>query len=170
MKPNAMMGPALWGGLAIGLLSALPVVSIGNCCCCLWVVGGGAIAAYLLQANAAEPIALGDGALVGLLSGLFGAVIHTVVAVPVNLMTGPFQQRLIQGVMEQAQDVPENVRQIFDTMGAQTVSALGVITGLLFMLVVGAVFATLGGLLGAVFFRKTGTRDPGPGTSSVQSV
>ena len=27
--------PALYGGLVIGVLSGLPIVSMGNCCCCL---------------------------------------------------------------------------------------------------------------------------------------
>lgn len=170
MKPNAMMMPALWGGLAIGLLSALPIVSIGNCCCCLWVVGGGVIAAYLLQANSADAITLGDGALAGLLAGLFGAVVHTVVAVPINLLTGPFQQRFIRSIIERTQDVPDNVRQMLDSMGTPAATALGIISGLLFMLAVGAVFATLGGLLGAVFFKKKETRDPGAGTGQLVST
>ena len=154
MNSNAMLMPALWGGLVIGLLSALPIVSNGNCCCCLWIVGGGAVAAYLLQANTLEPITLGDGALAGLLAGLFGAVVHTVVSVPVNLLTGPFQQQLVRRLMEQAQDVPENVRPMLDAMGNPAVTALGIVTGFIFMLIAGAAFASLGGLLGAVFFRK----------------
>jgi hypothetical protein len=154
MKPNAMMMPALWGGLAIGLLSGLPVVSIGNCCCCLWIVSGGVISAYLLQANSVEPIALGDGALAGLLAGLFGAFVHTVVSVPVNLLTGPLQQQMIGRLMELSQDVPAEARQMLDSLGTQNVTALAVVTSFVFMLVIGAVFASLGGLLGAVFFRK----------------
>jgi hypothetical protein len=43
--------PALWGGLFIGVLSALPLVNLENCCCCLWVLCGGALAAYLRQQN-----------------------------------------------------------------------------------------------------------------------
>jgi hypothetical protein len=37
--------PALWGGVFIGVLSALPLVNLGNCCCCLWVLVGGGLAA-----------------------------------------------------------------------------------------------------------------------------
>ncbi len=43
--------PALLGGLFIGMLSALPIVSVGNCCCCLWMIGGGVLAAYLRAAE-----------------------------------------------------------------------------------------------------------------------
>ena len=61
--------PALLGGLFIGVLSALPVVNLGNCCCCLWVVCGGALAAWLLQQNEPAPMATGDALLAGLLGG-----------------------------------------------------------------------------------------------------
>ena len=61
--------PALLGGLFIGVLSALPIINIGNCCC-LWVLGGGALAAYLMQQNHPYPITVADGALVGLMAGV----------------------------------------------------------------------------------------------------
>ncbi|MEW5983904.1 MAG: hypothetical protein AB1806_16245 [Acidobacteriota bacterium] len=160
---NAMLMPALWGGVTIGLLSALPVVGAGNCCCCLWVVSGGVVAAYLLQANTAEPVALGDGALAGLLAGLFGAVVYAVVSVPVTLVTGPFQQRLFRGLTERLQDVPDSVRQALDGIGTSEASVFGMVTAFVFMLIAGAVFASLGGLLGAVFFRKNPeSRIPNP--------
>ena len=57
-KPNYGQ-PALIGGLVMGVLSALPLVSAGNICCCLWVVTGGLVAAYLLQQNQAMPISRG---------------------------------------------------------------------------------------------------------------
>ena len=62
----------------MGVLSALPLVAAGNCCC-LWVISGGAIAAYLLQQNQTAPLTPADGALVGLLAGLIGAIVHFVV-------------------------------------------------------------------------------------------
>ena len=43
---NERVQPALWGGVFIGVLSALPIVNFGNCCCCLWVICGGALAAH----------------------------------------------------------------------------------------------------------------------------
>ncbi len=59
--------PAFWGGLFIGVLSALPIVQVGNCCCCLWVVTGGVLAAYLRQQQSPYAIPASEGALVGLL-------------------------------------------------------------------------------------------------------
>ncbi|MCX6551000.1 MAG: hypothetical protein NTY02_08350 [Acidobacteria bacterium] len=154
MNGNAMLRPALWGALVIGVLSGLPVVNLGNCCCCAWIIGGGMLAAYLLQSGTDTPITLGDGALVGLLAGLFGAVVNLVVAVPMRLLLGPTQQRLVQRILESQQDVPDNVRQMIDNMDATGIGVAALLVGFVVMLVMGAVFSGLGGLLGAFFFKK----------------
>ena len=67
--------PALLGGVVIGMLSALPVISMGNCVCCLWVILGGMVATYLLQQAQPTPVEGVDGAIAGLLAGLVGAVV-----------------------------------------------------------------------------------------------
>ncbi len=65
--------PILLGGLFIGVLSALPIVSVANCCC-LWIIGGGVLTAYLLQQSQPRPIQPLDGALGGFLAGVLGAI------------------------------------------------------------------------------------------------
>lgn len=155
MKGNVMLMPAVWGGLVIGVLSALPFVSVLNFCCCLWVVAGGMVAAYLLQANTTGPITLGDGAVVGLLAGLIGSVVNTIISVPINLVFGGLVRGLIQQVASSAPDLPDNVRQMLETIqSSPSFSLLGVVIGFFFFAVVGSIFAALGGLLGAVFFKK----------------
>ena len=154
MNGHALLKPALWGALVIGVLSGLPLVSTGNCCCCLWIVSGGMLAAYLLQNSTPTPIALGDGALVGLLAGLMSSVVNLVVSVPMNMLVGPVQQRLLQRLIESQPDMPDNLRQAFDNVGGGAVSVLTIALGFLMSLILGAVFATLGGLLGAFFFKK----------------
>ncbi|MCX6537613.1 MAG: hypothetical protein NT151_01565 [Acidobacteria bacterium] len=155
MKGNAMLMPAVWGGLLIGVLSALPFVNLANLCCCLWVVAGGMVAAYVLQSNTPQAITTGDGALVGLLAGIIGAVVHTVVSLPINLLMGGVTQRLMQQIVNTTQDMPDNVRQMMESMSNSTAfSIAGVVVGFIFWLFCGAIFAALGGLLGAVFFKK----------------
>jgi hypothetical protein len=145
--------PALLGGLVLGVLSALPIVSIGNVCCCLWVISGGVLAAYLLQRNQATPIAAGDGAIVGFLAGVIGAVVWQVLAIPITLAMGPFQARLMERLLNNA-DLPENVRPLVEGMRQSTaLNVVYFIIGAFFTLVVSIVFSTLGGLLGAVLFR-----------------
>ena len=95
MSP-AMLQPVLFGGLFMGVLGALPIISIGNCCC-LWVIGGGMVTAYLMQHGRTEPIQLGEGAFGGFLTGIFGAVVQAVVSVPVRMVTAPLQQGILDG-------------------------------------------------------------------------
>ena len=83
--------PALWGGLFIGVLSALPIVNAGNCCCCLWVLVGGALAAYLRQQNTPYQIDVAEGAIVGLMAGVVGGVVSSVLSIPFQMMAGPMQ-------------------------------------------------------------------------------
>ncbi len=61
MSPNKLR-PAVLGGLLMGVLSALPVIQIGNVCCCLWVILGGVLAAYVMQQGHPYPITIADGA------------------------------------------------------------------------------------------------------------
>ena len=115
MSP-AKLQPALLGGVAIGVLSALPVVNIGNLCCCAWVVFGGALAAYLMQQNFPAPVGAGDGALVGLMAGAIGAVVGSILAIPISMAMGPFQLQILDRIMEGSRDMPPEVREIFEQM------------------------------------------------------
>ena len=53
---SSRLQPALLGGAFIGVLSALPIVSVGNVCCCLWMVTGGALTAWVLQQRQDEAV------------------------------------------------------------------------------------------------------------------
>ncbi|MBE3111609.1 MAG: DUF5518 domain-containing protein [Acidobacteria bacterium] len=153
MKASKLQ-PALLGGVLMGVLSALPFVSVGNCCCCLWVVAGGLLAAYLLQQNQPTALDVGDGAVVGLLAGLIGAVIATVLAVPINLTMGPVQARILQRVMENVPNMPVEMRDAFDSARASGIGFLASAFSFMVMLVAGMVFSTVGGVIGAVLFRR----------------
>lgn len=152
--PSSKLQPALYGGLVLGILSALPFVSVGNLCCCLWILTGGAVAAYVLQANQAEPITPGDGAIVGLLAGVVGAFVQLVVSIPIGLLMGPIQGRLMERLLENARDMPDNVRPFMDAIRHGGFSVIGAILGFFVFLFLALVFSTLGGLIGAALFKK----------------
>ncbi len=148
-----MIQPALLGGVFIGVLSALPVIQLGNCCC-LWVVGGGMIAAYLDQAPG-RMNNLARGALDGLLAGIFGAIVWLIAAMAVDSVMAPLQQRLISDLLNGPVDLPPQVRIWLE--GAQ--GDAGIFPYLSFFVVYlfgGMIFATLGGVLGALFFWRDG--------------
>ena len=142
--------PALFGGLVVGVLSALPVISAGNLCCCLWVVGGGVAAAYVLQHNTAAPVTPGDSALAGLLAGLVGACVHLVLSIPLTFVMAPMQREIMQRIVDSG-GVPPAFREYLTQVTGPVVQLT---LGFIFMLVVGSIFSTLGGLLGSLIFRK----------------
>ncbi len=137
----------------MGVLSALPLVAAGNLCCCLWVVSGGLVAAYVLQQNQPEPIRAGDGALAGLLAGLTGAAIYAALSIPINLLMAPFERALIQRLAETAGTMPPGFRDYMGGGGAIG-RGIGMILGIVAMFFAGAIFSTLGGLLGAALFAR----------------
>ncbi len=156
-SPN-FVRPALIGGAVMGVLSALPIVSAGNICCCLWVVTGGLVASYVFQQNQTAPISPSDGALVGLLGGIFGALIHTAVSIPIDIVVGPMQRALMQRLIDMTGNMPSDLRDMFERFGNRQTSGaffiVGHIVGMMFWLCIGGVFSTLGGLLGAAIFKK----------------
>ncbi|MEX2270830.1 MAG: hypothetical protein WD690_05135 [Vicinamibacterales bacterium] len=142
--------PALLGGLFIGVLSTLPIISMANACCCLWVISGGALAAWLLQQNQAEPITGADGALIGLMAGIVGAFVGAVLMIPVEIWFGPIQRQWIERLMQGQADVPPQFMEMLN----RPMSAATVLADLIFRLVAYVVFGMLGGVLGVAIFRK----------------
>ena len=148
MSPRAQA--VLIGGTFIGVLSALPILSVANCCC-LWLVGGGAVTAYLIQQGQIDPISLADGSVGGCLAGVFGALVYVVVSFPVQILTRPLQQQMAEMVRLSA-DVPPDVAEIIDQLSGAGPGAM--LFGFVVILLLGMVFSTLGGLVGAVVFRR----------------
>ena len=152
-------------------LAPLPIISGLNLCCCLWVVSGGLVAAYVFQQSHPEPISAGDGALVGLLAGIFGAIIYTVVSIPIDLVVGPIQREMLRRVLDMTGNMPPDMRDMFNRFSGDRQMAgafflVGHIIGFVFWTCVGAVFSTLGGLLGSAIFKK---QTP-PGTIDIPSA
>lgn len=165
MPPAPKLQPAVLGGLFIGVLSALPIINLGNCVCCLWVVGGGALAVYLMQQNHPFAVQAADGALVGLLAGAIGGALCGLLVIPIALAFGPMEQRLVQQWLESSQDVPPEVRTMIDNMARGGILGMMAIIGVFVRAIVFGVIAMLGGLLGVALFKKKDL--PPPATAVV---
>src|ERR1044072_5604628 len=81
--------PALLGGLIVGILSAIPFL---NYCCCIWGIGGGLLAGMLYIKSAPLPVKVGEGAVVGVLTGIVGAVLYFIIGVPIAYLIGGAQR------------------------------------------------------------------------------
>jgi hypothetical protein len=149
----------------MGVLSALPIIQVANACCCLWVVTGGLVAAYLLQQEQSTPLTPGDGAMVGLLAGLAGAVISTLISIPIDLVMGPISRAFFEQMLSN-NDLPPNLRDMIENMG-QADRGFGAFlffraAAFVMFLMVGGFFSTLGGLLGSVLFSRKAPLPPAP--------
>src|SRR5687767_8506836 len=151
--PPAKLQPALLGGVTIGVLSALPVINLANCCCA-WILFGGALSAYLMQQNHPEPIQIGDGAIVGLLAGVAGAFVWLIVSVPISTALAPFQSDMAGRIIRDAGEMAPEMRAIFENMAGAPAIGLSLILGFFVMLCVSTLFGMLGGLFGAMMFKK----------------
>ena len=149
----AKLQPALLGGVTIGVLSALPVINLANCCCA-WILFGGALSAYLMQQNHPEPIQIGDGAIAGLLAGVIGAFVWVIVSVPISAMMAPFQSEMANRVLRDATEMAPELRGILENLAGAPAIGIGLIFGFFVMLCVSTVFGMLGGLFGALMFKK----------------
>ena len=146
----------------LGVLSALPLISSGNACCCLWLVTGGVVAAYVLQQNQPTPITPGDGALAGLLAAIVGAFVYLIVSIPVAILLAPFERRVIERLVDTIQNMPPEFRTFASnplSIGLRTVVGFG------FVLLLGVIFSTIGGVIGAAIFA---TQTPPPGVIDIR--
>jgi len=157
-----MIQPAVLGGLFIGVLSALPIVNVANCCC-LWIVAGGVLAAYLDSQHDPQSLTVARGAYVGLIAGIVGALVWLFASLALDSIVAPFQQRLAEEMLRRASDMPPEVRTWVESVGERASSPLRYVLGFLFHLCSGLVFATLGGAVGAVFFRRDVASFTAPG-------
>ncbi len=139
--------PALLGGLIVGLLSAIPFL---NYCCCIWGIGGGGLAGYLYIKSSPVPVRPGDGAAVGGLAGIIGAVIFFVIGFPIAYFAGGGEQ-MEQAFRQANIDIPLTGIAVF---------LVAYLIGGIFLLVL----SVLGGLLSVPLFekRKDGVPPPPP--------
>ncbi|MCU1263998.1 MAG: hypothetical protein JWM21_316 [Acidobacteria bacterium] len=147
---NSKLKPAIIGGLVVGLLSAIPVVNFVNICCCLWAILGGLIASKIYINASPTPVKAGDGAVLGVLSGVVGAAIYIVIGIPIALiLRGPINAMLLS-LIERLN--PAQVELMRQSMADQTIIG-AVIRGLIFGIIL-IIFSVLGGLLGVPIFEK----------------
>lgn len=157
---NTKLKSALIGGCVFGTASSLPYLEMINALCCALVIGAGVLASYLYFKDM-EPTTghLGQGAAVGWLAGIFGAVASTIVTVIVTAAGLKAEQaaRWTQMLEEQGVELPEGLGDMFN-MGTE-VSAGMIGMTLVFGLILYSIFSTIGGLVGAAMFAKKADKE-----------
>lgn len=107
LNQRALLISALVAGVAIGLLSHIPVVACLNCLLFAWVWGGAIFAVYLYRNNTNRlPLNTGQGAIIGALAGVVGAIVGAVVAAIFGGMSAAFNQVLNDLAGQTGQNIP----------------------------------------------------------------
>ncbi len=163
VEAPSMIRPALISGIAFGVAGAIPFVNLLNCACCALIIGCGFVAAYLQAQQcktAGAPFLANHGAQVGLLSGLIYGVVTTAVSSLFNLVLGLGDW---QDIVEQMEEIgtldPEVMDQVARFMESTGPSVM-VLFGLFMSLLFGAIFATVGGLIGGSVFKVEAPAEP----------
>ena len=103
-----------------------------------------------------------DQGFAGLLAGAVGAIVWTMVAIPISAMMVGFERGMIDNVLSNASEMPPDVRSFLESLRGGPVHGIAAVIGFFVTLCVCSVFGMLGGLFGALFFRKNEPPPPPP--------
>jgi hypothetical protein len=159
MKTSSFLLASLAAGVLMGLLGGLPIISLANCLLCIWVWGSAALAVlfYRKFANQKTGLTTGQGALLGLVSGVFGAVIVWLI----GMLTRNAAINSILSMIETTGnvDLPPGL------------VATGISVASLFLdLALYMLFGALGGILGTVIFKGSAPAAAAPVMMPAQPV
>ncbi len=149
-QKSAMFSAALIGGAGAGVLSGIPLV---NCLCCLWIIGGAMLAAYLLAKDSPIVLTAGDGAIVGIFTGIVAVVVQAIISFLFRPVNREFFRRMIEKFAEYAEEMPPGIEDFLEG-GSTQVSVSGFLIGILVSAIVFSALGALGGIIGISIFRK----------------
>lgn len=155
-----MLTPALVGGVAAGVLTAFPFL---GCLCCLWIIGGAMLAAYLLARNSPTSLSAGDGAIVGIFTGIVAAVVDSVVSIPFQAANEEVIRKFMEQISQFTHEMPSGWETWLEKSAAGISPGMFML-GLVIAAVVFSAFGALGGVIGVSLFGKKKT-PPAQGAS-----
>ncbi len=157
-RPSKFL-PALYGGIIIGLISGIPILSLLNCLCCAGVMFGGLMSVFFYKKDLPPqlPLTSNDSLILGVLSGLIGAVVSTIVSAGLYAVVGDYAREAVQNALEGSgvlnQMPPESREQM-----AEALRSGGAVSffHLVISLIIYPIFGLIGGLIGYSIFKPKG--------------
>ncbi len=149
-QKSAMFSAALISGAVAGVLSGVPF-ACGLCC--LWIIGGGMLAAYLLVKGSPVALYVGDGAIVGVFTGIVAAVVRAFISIPFRSFNIEFLQKVITWLTEFGGEMPSGYEEMLES-GSTQLTVPGFLIGLVFFAIVFSILGALGGIIGISLFGK----------------
>ncbi|MDI6765415.1 MAG: hypothetical protein QME52_01080 [Bacteroidota bacterium] len=165
-KPDKII-PALYGGVIMALISAIPFVNFINCLCCAGVMLGGFLAVYFYKNNFTPgtiPYTSGDCMAVGAIAGVFGAVIGTFLSfVSLALFGNIMGEFLMQIFRDMNIEIPEEALDAMEQSMSEGFTFFSFFIQLFLSLIIDTIFGLLGGLIGySIYKPKTNMMSPPP--------
>lgn len=150
----------LLGGLVVGILST-SYLSFINLLCCAGVIIGGLVAVWHYTSENDLTIPAGQGAAIGALAGVVGALIGAALNWVVGVVGLPDSQEVSQTIQSLitgsgAQDMSPEQEEQMRAMQERFSSPMFMIIGIGVSMAVSAVFGAIGGAIGAAVFKKGG--------------
>lgn len=163
VKPDKML-PALYGGIIIAVISTIPGLSLINCLCCAGIMIGGVMAVFFYKNTLtpeSSPLESSDGVQLGLLAGVFAAVIATVISLGIQLLFGDIGSRMIMDIFERLaesgtipQEAMDGIRQGITQSMQQGLRATHILMGFVISIILYPLFGLFGGLIGVAMFKS----------------
>lgn len=156
-KPDKFL-PALYGGLIMGVISAVPFLNFVNCLCCAGILLGGFLAVFFYKNNFTPdtpPFTSGDCLAVGALAGVIGAFVATLLSLVFVMLFGDIVKEFILRFLEHADlEIPtEMMDEIRKRLEESSMGFVSVLIDLVFSLIIYPIFGLLGGLIGYGIFK-----------------
>jgi hypothetical protein len=150
-KPDKLI-PAIYGGVIMGVVSAVPFLSILNCLCCAGVMLGGFFAVMFYKNNFTPdtpPFTSNDCMTVGALSGVFGAIVGTVLSVFFLRIFGNIMgEMIINWLHNMDLNLPDEAWEQMEESLREGASIVRMVLQFFMNLVIDTLFGLLGGLIG----------------------
>ena len=166
-KPSKLM-PVLIGGSAMTAISIIPVLNWINCACCAGIMGAAVLGVWFYKKSFPPdmPFTVSDGAAVGALSGLVGAVMTSLLQSLILSFGSTDYTFQIEQALDEAQNratdpaAMEAAREFIMQLTGNPF--LLFLVGLLFALVIYVGFGALGGVIGGNIFKTRVIPAPPP--------
>jgi hypothetical protein len=162
MNNRNMLKPAAIGGILLGVLSSIPIVSCG---CCIWMIGGGILAAYLFVKESPVMVPLSKGVLLGFFVAVIGTLVYALFQIPLLLMSPEKSTELVvqmQQFLDQFPGFgPENREQIMELARSERFVSILYVSSLIGQFLGNCLLAMVGGALGVAIFEKRKIESPG---------
>lgn len=168
-RPGIVL-PALYGGIVMGVISAVPGLSLLNCFCCAGIMLGGFLAVFFYKKDLTADmpsLMSSDGVKLGALAGVFGAIVSIILSKLVTMMLGGADEKMLKDLIEsmglENQLPPGTMEQIEEGLGAGMGFFQIVVT-----FVIDPLFGLIGGLIGYSVFKEKKIVPAGPPPPPVQ--